>query len=310
MSLNKHIHLTRRSRICGERRSCCPFPARPGQGETRAPITPRRRLPLARVEPLEPCGARAAPAPLRERGAQPPRRHPRARRTRRRRPGGTQRGGGGRRRQRPRKAPRSPRLPSAPPAAPPPARPRAAAAAVPAPPREAPEPRAPRPPPGEVLRGRDTHLRLLPGRQPWLFALPRRRLPAETPCRPRERRGARGRGRARIQRPAAAPPAAPPHAPTAGEQQTTTTWRPPPPSLSPPPPRCIMGWRRTGPSLAGGAAARAAGWLHRARPRSLRMRRAASSWRRLPGGLGRGARAPQGGTCLGGGAGTRMRAGP
>jgi len=55
----------------------------------------------------------------------------------------------------------------------------------------------------------------------------------------------RERGRARIQRPAAAPR----RAATTGEQQTTTTWRPPPPSLSPPPPRCMMGWRRTGPSL-------------------------------------------------------------
>lgn len=181
--------------------------------------------------------------------------HPRARRTRRSRPGRRQRGGGGRRRRRPGKAPR-PTAPSASPAAPPPARPRAAATAGPAPSGQASEPRVPRPPPGEALRGRDTHLRLLPRRQPWLVALPRRwRLPAATPCRPQERRGAGGRGRARIQRPAAPPPAAPPHAPTAGEQQTTTTWRPPPPppSLSPPPPRCIMGWRRPGPSLAGRA---------------------------------------------------------
>lgn len=60
--------------------------------------------------------------------------------------------------------------------------------------------------------------------------------------------GARPRGRARLQRPAAAPQ----RGPAAGEQQTTTTWRPPPlsPPLSPPP-RCMPGRRRTGPAPAG-----------------------------------------------------------
>lgn len=253
----------------------------PGRGETTVPI--RKRGPLGT------CGA---PAPPRERGAHPIRAPPAPPSTPNRPPP-------------PRREtettaprrPRSPRLPSAPPAAPPPARPRAAAAARPAPPSEAREPRAP-PPPAKPFGAAAPTCASSQGGSHGSSPRPgggggSRQRPRAAPRGGEERGG--GRGRARIQRPEAPPPAAPPHAPTTGEQQTTTTWRPPPPpSLSPPPPRCIMGWRRTRPSLAGRAAS-GRRWLVSQGPgapraghrqRTLRMRPRASARRGWPAGPG------------------------